>query len=148
MLIPNLTSEGFLPEGIHDCSLEELRKQFGSFQLSDRRPHLYRRLEEFVQALRNLHTSCFLLVNGSFVSSEPRPNDIDLILVLPREWDLHADLEPAAYNLMSKAAVRRTWGFDLLVARDGTMEYFKYVSFFQRVRYRRNARKGILRIKI
>ena len=148
MPIPSFTSEGFLPEGIHDCSLEEVRKAFGSFHSTDRRPQLYRKLDEFVKALRSLKIPCFLVIDGSFATGEPRPNDIDLILLLPQEWDLHAELLPPAYNLISKKHVKRIWGFDLLVAREGTREYLKYVTFFQRVRYRRNVRKGILRIKI
>jgi hypothetical protein len=146
--IPSLTSEGLLPEGIHNCSLEELRERFGSFRSSDRRPQLYRRLDEFVMELRRLEIRCSLIVNGSFVTSEPQPNDIDLILVLPSDWNVDADLPPSAYNVMSKRRVRRIWRFDLLVACKGTDEYNEHVEFFQQVRHRKDRRKGMLQLTI
>ncbi len=33
--IPAFTPDGLLPEGIYDCTVEELRRQFGSFQVTD-----------------------------------------------------------------------------------------------------------------
>jgi hypothetical protein len=34
MPIPPLDEDGLLPEGIHECSLEEIRARFGSFQVT------------------------------------------------------------------------------------------------------------------
>ena len=146
--IPAFDEYGALPVGIHDCMPSELRERFGSFQSSDRRPLLYARLEQFVRELRRFRSGLVLLINGSFVTTQPRPNDIDLILILPIDWDLRAELPPDAYNLLSKTRVKRFWGFDILVARAETTEYFKYVEFFQRVRYSKTRRKGIVRITL
>ncbi len=48
MAIPSLDSEGFLPVGVHDCTLDEIGARFGTFQRSDRRPQLFARLQAFV----------------------------------------------------------------------------------------------------
>jgi hypothetical protein len=146
--IPRLNADGYLPEGIHDCSLEELGKEFGVFRSNDTRPLLYRQLEEFITALRAIGAHCSIIIDGSFVTSALRPNDIDIIVALPDNWDIQADLAPAAYNVLSKRSVRRRWRLDLLVARDGTKEYAEYVALFQQIRYLRDQRKGILRIRL
>jgi len=42
--IPPFNEHGWLPDGIHDCTLEEVAERCGTFQSSDRRPELYARL--------------------------------------------------------------------------------------------------------
>lgn len=147
-MIPPFDKYGVLPVGIHDSTPAELRERFGSFRSSDRRPLLYARLDRFIHELRRFRPGLILLINGSFVTDQPSPNDIDLILILPVDWDLRAELAPDAYNLLSKTCVKRLWGFDMLVARAETNEYFKCVEFFQRVRYSKERRKGIVRITL
>lgn len=110
--------------------MDEVKSRFGSFQSTDRRPHLFVKLAEFVAALRRVPISGFLIIDGSFVTQEPQPNDIDLILVLPSGWQLEAELSPAEYNVLSSKSAKRLWGIDLLVACDGTKEYAEYVALF------------------
>src|SRR5205809_6717643 len=121
-MIPEFDPDGLLPEGIHDCSLNELRQRFGSFQTSDRRPRLYQRFEELVSELRTLRMPLVIYVDGSFVTRNPRPNDVDLILALPTEWDLAAELSPNIYNLLSKNQVKKRFGFDMFAVREQTDE--------------------------
>src|SRR6266581_4212971 len=102
MPIPALESSGLLPVGVHDCTLGEVRSRFGSFQGSDGRPRLFAKLEAFVAEARASQIVRSLLVDGSFVTTKPTPNDIDLIVVVPGDHDLAADLRPAAYNAVSK----------------------------------------------
>ena len=52
MPIPFLDEHGFLPAGIHDCTLEEIKARFGSFQTTDRRPQLFAKLEAFLAEAR------------------------------------------------------------------------------------------------
>jgi len=146
--IPSLTNDGLLPEGIHDCSMADLRIVFGSFSLSDRRPNLFRKLEEFANAVRSTSLKAFLIVDGSFATRAPEPNDVDVVLVLPGEWQWPADLRPDEYNVLSSKRAKRLWGIDLLIARNGRKEYAEYIGLFQRVRYRRDIRKGVLRIEL
>ena len=48
MPIPALDPRGLLPEGIHDCTLDEIKAAFGAFQSTDRRPQLFARLAAFL----------------------------------------------------------------------------------------------------
>ncbi len=146
--IPDFNEHGLLPEGIHDCSWAELADCFCRFQSSDRRPRLCAGLREFVDHLRVAGLAHSLVIDGSFVTANPQPNDIDLILVMPANWNLHADLAPDSYNLLSNRQVKRRWGFDILVACEETTEYEQYLDLFQRVRYEEYRRKGVLLMRL
>src|ERR1043166_45451 len=148
MPIPDFDERGFLPAGVHDCTLAELKARFGVFQDSDRRPKLFAQLESFVAEAEAARLVQWLVVDGSFVTAKPDPNDIDLILVVASGHDFTADLSPAEYNVLSKQRVRRRYGFDLLVARAGSIEHDRWVEFFQQVRLESGRRKGIIRLSL
>jgi hypothetical protein len=61
-----------------------------------------------------------LMVDGSFVTEEPDPGDIDLVLVVATNHDFSADLTPAHYSLLAQRRVRRRFGFDIVVVKNGS----------------------------
>ena len=148
MAIPGLDPNGFLPVGVHHCTLAEIQARFGTFQESDWRPRLFEKLHALIAEARAARFARALLIDGSFVTAKPAPNDIDLVLVLPRAHDLRADLPPAQYNLVSKRRVQKRHGFDMVTVRENTVEYDEAVAFFQQVRGQRALRKGLLRLEL
>ena len=148
MAIPALNSDGLLPVGIHETTIEEIRQRFGSFDGSDRRIQLFARLEQLVTDLRKSRRFAAVVVDGSFVTAKRMPEDIDLIVALRRDHDWNADLGPSDYALVSRLALRRRFGFDVLLATDGGGDYERYVEFFGRVREDAVVRKGMLRIEL
>src|SRR5882672_5223846 len=125
MAIPPLNADGWLPEGIHDCTLEEAASRFGGFQRSDRRPQLWTRFLEFVGEAQACGLIDSIVMDGSFVTAEPVPNDIDLLLVVSANHDFSVDFQPSEYNVLSKRRVHRRFSFDLLVARADSEEYHR-----------------------
>ena len=148
MAIPEFNEQGRLPDGIHDCTLDEAGARFGVFQASDRRPHLWAKFKEFFREAKDCGLVEAVLVDGSFVTTNLDPNDIDLVLVVPANHDFGTDLPPAHYNLLAQQRVRRRFGFDIVVVRDGSENLEQAVGFFQQVRQQPGGRKGILRIRI
>ena len=148
MAIPPLNEQGWLPEGIHDCTIEEAAARFGGFQRSDRRPQLWARFVEFVREAQADGLINAIIVDGSFVTAEPLPHDIDLVLVLSAQQDLSGDLSPAHYNVLSQRRVRQRFGFDIVVATDEHETLAQAVAFFEQVRQRPGAKKGLLRIHL
>jgi hypothetical protein len=147
MPIPELNEHGFLPEGIHEASLEEVRERFGRFQRTDRRPTPFTRLALFLAEVRASGLVEAVIVDGSFVSAKDEPSDIDLILVLRPDHDYHAQLKPFEYNALSKGSVRRRYRFDILIAHQGSDEQKKYVDLFQRVKNVPDLRKGVVEVR-
>src|SRR5262245_47107394 len=75
--------------------VEAIEAHFGRFQRSDRRTRLFGKLRDYVRAVERAACGTSVIVNGSFVMAcVDEPEDIDLILVLPTDWDLAADLKP------------------------------------------------------
>ena len=112
------------------------------FQSSDRRPELWARFVEFVREAKAYGLVDAVLMDGSFVTAEPAPNDIDLILVVPPGHDFSVDFQPSEYNVLSKRRVNRRFGFDLLVARADSEEYRRYVGSFNKSGWNRVAKRG------
>ena len=138
MPIPALDKNGFLPPGVHDCTLEEIKLEeikgrFGAFQQSDRRPQLFARLGAFLSEAKACGLVISLVVDGSFVTAKPEPNDIDLIVVVAPGHSFDADLSPGEYAILSKRRVHRRHGFDLLVAGEDSEEYRRYAAECLRV---------------
>jgi len=148
MPIPLLTKQGRLPEGIHECALEEMAERFGTFQGSEQRPRLFARLREFIGEARSSGIFESLIVDGSFVTADPEPNDIDLVLLAAQDHDFSAELTPAQYNLLTQRRVRKRFGFDIVVVRSGSENMENAIAFFQQVRQQPGAKKGLLRIKL
>ena len=134
--------------GIFDCTLAEVRGRFGSFQGFATRQRLFARLEELVSAMQRTALFDFLLLDGSFVTAKPAPNDIDLVAVLRAGHDFERDLPMSEYALVSRAMLRRRFGFDVVIAEGDSQLYKTYVEFFSRVRENPVARKGLLRLPL
>lgn len=63
MAIPELDDEGFLPEGVHECSMGELQQRFGGTHSLGRRSALFAKLVAYIQELRSTGMSVGLLVD-------------------------------------------------------------------------------------
>ena len=82
------------------------------------------------------------------------PEDIDIVLVLPEDWDMASELRPFEYNLISRRRTQRLYGFDVFAVRAGSPEETNILEFFQEVgpKWRKpfglpaGLRKGIIRI--
>jgi Family of unknown function (DUF6932) len=89
-----------------------------------------------------------VLVDGSFATSKPDPNDIDIVLVLVANYDFSTDLPATVYNLLAQHRVRRRFGFDIVVVKSDSQSLNDAIDFFQQVKQRPGLKKGILRIKL
>lgn len=125
-----------------------MRVRFGAFSGSDRRPKLFARLEELLRVMRISGLFEELIIDGSFVTSKEQPNDLDLIAVLRPGHNFERDLPMSEYALVSRALLRRRFGFDVVVAERASELYRTYVEFFSRVREAPELRKGLLRMRL
>jgi hypothetical protein len=146
MPIPELNEDGVLPVGIYDCTLDEIGERFGCFQTTDRRVYLFENLCALVNEERTAGIAIEMIINGSFVTDKPEPNDIDLLIVLPENYIHTATLPHFRYNAISKRKLRRQYRFDVFVVGKNSTEYHERLRFFQGTREEKE--KGILRLVI
>ena len=148
---------GLLPCGVHDATLEEVEEYFGRFQRTDQRIALCKKLKAYISALKSSDINCSLIVDGSFIMTRvDEPEDIDLVLVLPEDWDMDADLKPYQYNVVSKKRVRQQYRFDLFAVRKSTKDERDWLDFFGQVNVKwcelfgwpDDLTKGVVRISI
>jgi uncharacterized protein DUF6932 len=85
LALPPLTEEGELPAGVHPASLSEVRARFGVG--SARRKTLILRLERIQRVAQATGHLARFVVFGSFVTSKPEPEDVDLFLVMTDAFD-------------------------------------------------------------
>lgn len=93
MPIPTLHIDGCPPPpGVFDCSLAEIKERFAKFLDGEQRRRLFIRLEELHGAMQRSGLFKAMLVDGSFVTDKPAPNDIGLVAVLIPGHDFERDL--------------------------------------------------------
>ena len=152
-----LNERGLLPVAVHDADLAEVQALFGGFQRSDRRIKLFDKLKEYIGELRQAAIRGWLIVDGSFVMRcVDEPEDIDVILVLPADWDLSAELRPFQYTLVSKRNVKRRYPIEVFPAVDGSETEKYWTAYFQQVNvkwcrefcFENGSQKGLARIAL
>jgi hypothetical protein len=146
MPIPPFESTGLLPPDLHDCTLSEIESRFGAFQGSDRRPRLWLKFLEFFREAKASGVIESLILDGSFVTDKPAPNDIDVVVVVFAAHDFSADLSPQGYNVLAQQRVRGRFGMDIVVVKNGTDNLAQAVAFFMQVRQQPAVKKGLLRV--
>jgi hypothetical protein len=83
--LPAATDLGELPLGIHPATLGEVLERFGA--ATPRRRVIGRRLERISQVARETGQLARMVVFGSFVTSKPEPNDVDVFLLMEDTFD-------------------------------------------------------------
>lgn len=146
MPIPDLNDNGLLPEGIYECTMEELQIRFGRFQSSDIRVKLFDSLENYVNELKFAKSGKFLIVDGSFTTNKEIPSDIDLLLVLKDDINVYKTVPPCVYNVRSKKYLRKKYPFDFFFGFEDDDSTRKIIDLFLKVKDNPNLRKGFLKI--
>jgi len=82
-VIPPFDDDGYLPPGIHLATLDEIAARFG--QESELRRAQMESLTWLVDLARRAGAER-LIVNGSFVTDEAEPNDVDCVLLVGRSF--------------------------------------------------------------
>lgn len=148
MPIPDFEQDGFLPIGIHDCTIEEISDRFGRFQTTDQRPSLNEGLISYINELRLANIGKYLIVNGSFVTTKDKPSDIDVLLVLRDDVDLTGDLPPFRRNAFSRKYINKYYKLDFHFGFEDEPSATNVLENFLEVKYHPGKNKGILRINL
>jgi hypothetical protein len=89
-MIPPFEENGYLPPGVHPATLDEVVARFG------RETEVRRVQAESLRWLVDLARRAGverLVINGSFVTQTPEPNDVDCALLVPPDIALAPGLE-------------------------------------------------------
>jgi hypothetical protein len=154
MAIPKFTYHGLLPEGVHDCRLEEMEE---TLVTNPQREVLWKRLHAFIEWAQSTGQFSCAYIDGGFITNKIFPEDIDVILQTRVSYgpDAFLAMEPFFAEGMDKIFEKYSvhlhfWceGFP------GGMSDFR--RFFQYLRpqdaaprgLKEGAKKGIVRIEL
>lgn len=144
-----------LPEGVHDATLEEVVSAFGG---TSRREKLCDHLRQYMANVKLTGWTCEVLIDGSFVMPQVgEPNDIDLILVLPDDWDLNRrDFRAFEYNTLDKGHTKRVYRMEVYPVQSGSERHREFLELFTQIRIEwcrqfglpPDSRKGLVRVTL
>jgi hypothetical protein len=83
---PEFNSEGDLPDGVYQASLSDVIDHFGTG--SRQRRIVSRRLARIFELASSTRHLARFIVFGSFVTSKPAPNDVDIFLLMEDSFDV------------------------------------------------------------
>lgn len=145
MALPSFTESGDLPVGVHVASFSELVARLGS-QTTQRRRVLLR-LERVLALARGTGHLSRMIVFGSFVTSKPDPNDVDVFLLMDDAFEV-ATVAGEARLVFDHAAAEAHFGASVfwirrLAALDGEQAAVEYWQV-----KRDGQRRGIVEIDL
>jgi hypothetical protein len=87
-----------------------------------------------------------LLVDGSFVTAKPQPNDIDAVVLLPPDFEAQIEQgTPSAWELERMLLSRHP---EEIFAAEDEADWNEWVEFFSRTREADGRRKGLVEIEL
>ena len=142
-MIPAFRADGYLPEGLYRADEADVTFRFGS--TTSRRRRLVLRLRRWLTLARQVGVRRFLL-DGSFITAKPGPDDIDAVVLLPEDFaSLVQREDDAAMDLEQMLLTRRP---EELFAAEDDSDWDEWVEFFSRTREADGRRKGLVEIAL
>jgi hypothetical protein len=142
-MIPAFRPDGYLPEGVHLASEAEATFRFGS--TTPRRRRLVLRVRRWIELARAVGASR-LLIDGSFVTDKPEPDDVDAVILLPANFQEQVrGGSDAALELEQMLLTRRP---EELFAAEDEADWQEWAAFFARTREPDGRRKGLVEIEL
>ena len=114
MALPEFTTHGDLPPGVHRATLRETIDRFGTWP--DRRKLLALRLGRVYAIARATGLLARFVVFGSFVTEKAEPNDIDIFMIMDDDFDFDA-LQGDTRLLFEHAAAQDHFGCSVFWVR-------------------------------
>ena len=142
-VIPPFRNDGYLPEGLFLALEADVLFRFGA--CSRRRQRLVLRLRQWLE-LAQLTGARRFLVDGSFVTAKPEPDDIDAVVLLSPDFQGRIDRGDEAAIVFEEMLVSRRP--EEIFAAEDEQDWEMWVEFFGRTREADGRRKGLVEIQL
>ena len=134
-----------LPEGLYDTSIEEVRTTLG---FTHRRMELIDGLERYLDAWDQYEVLESAIVDGSFVTDEPEPGDIDILLLPTTEGLGSIEFANLVLELcLNRDETKERYGCEAFpVLGSDSQNYKEWYTFFSTDRH--GNKRGLLRVNL
>jgi hypothetical protein len=143
MPLPRLEETGDLPVGVHPASLQEVLSRFGVGTVQ--RTVVGMRLERVYNAAANTGQLKRFIIFGSFLTSKPDPNDVDVFLLMQDTFDL-SQVRGEARLVFDHAAAQAHFGASVFWLRPAAAFPDEAQSVADWQLKRDGARRGIVEV--
>lgn len=138
MALPEFTDYGILPEGIYECSMEEVEQ---SLVKDGRRRDLWQKLIAFIDWIRPMGIFSNIYIDGSFLTDKFYPNDIDLVLEFVQNNSSNlAVIDPRVFNHIY---IVNTFSLDVYLSPTLIPPYNDFKEFFQYIGVKEGFSRGL-----
>jgi len=145
MPLPSLNTKGELPEGVHQATMDEVLTQFGGS--TPQRQAVTARLQRIFQLARATGKLARLVIFGSYVTSKPDPNDVDVVLVMDDSFDLPA-CDAETRSLFDHIEAEEEFGASIFWIRPSLLILEVLETFIAHWQITRGgARRGIVEVR-
>jgi hypothetical protein len=143
MPLPAFREDGYLPEGLHQASEDEVAARFGVS--TSHRTDLMERLRRWLELARAVGARRFL-IDGSFVTGKAEPGDVDAVVWLPDSFRTQVSARrPEAVELQRMIIAREPR--ELFAAYSVEM-WEGWLEFFRGTREPDARRKGVVEVSL
>jgi hypothetical protein len=104
--IPPFDESGYIPPGVYPASMEEI---FARFCFGEVRQHWRNILREVITLAKSTERLETAYLFGSFVTAKVAPADVDLFLVMSRDFSID-EVEGRARLLFDRSRAAIVWG--------------------------------------
>jgi len=117
MPIPDFDSTGDLPEGVHPTTMKDALARFGGG--TPQRKNVTARLVRIYELATSTSKLDRFIIYGSYITTRPEPNDVDIFLVMSEEFDVN-DYVGETRDLFSHTTVHNRFGASIFWVNRGT----------------------------
>ena len=145
MPLPHFNSEGELPEGVYQATMDEVLTRFGSG--TPQRQVVTARLRRIYALARTTGKLERLILFGSYITAKPDPNDVDIVLVMRNDFDVHV-CEEEARGLFDHVRAAEVFGASVFWIRPALLLLETLEQFIAHWQIKRDqARRGIVEVR-
>lgn len=124
MTLPVLRADGTLPPGVHPASIAEVFARFPA--VTPQRQDLNDALSFFVSTVQQKRLAEEIMLDGSYITSKPDPEDVDMAVLTPGIYQLAGEQRYAAEGIDMNL-------LDIQFAHD-VADFQGWVTFFSTAR--------------
>jgi hypothetical protein len=144
MPLPNFDSVGDLHEGVHQATMDEIRARFGHG--TPQRQAVTARLLRIFHLAAATGKLDRVIIFGSYITTKPDPNDVDIVLVMHDDFEVQA-CDEATSRLFDHTQAAAAFGASIFWLRPSMLFLETLEEFIEHWQIKRDlTRRGIVEV--
>lgn len=144
--LPAFNAAGELPEGVHQATIDEITARFGTG--SPQRQEVATRLLRIYQLANATEKLDRVIIFGSYITTKPDPNDIDVVFVMRDDFEIHTCNETTR-RLFDHLQATEEFGASVFWLRPSRLFLETLEEFIEGWQIKRDAtRRGIVEVRL